>query len=201
MPFGSPRFKPPRSQRVDSTARQNARVSALLGILAVLLSACSPAPAQIRESSEVAESVFVSEAEAFAAAERAAERYLQVTTEIASEGGQDAMRMREVATAEHSDLLLGTYADFASNGVAMQGAPIWASMALQSYFESDGLAHVSIYACLDISETTLTNDAGEDVTPLDRSAKTPYSLQMVSTGTPPRLLVDEADRWPGTDFC
>jgi hypothetical protein len=144
--------------------------------------------------------IFTSEEEALAAAEAAYAAYNEVSGLIAMDGGANPDRIAPFVTDEQlADELEGS--DFYQrNGIHASGGGVINSTVLQQFSETDGLAEVVVYVCLDVSGARILDASGADVTPPDRDPV--IALEVVMTGeSSTSLLIADSQQWPTTDIC
>ncbi|WP_130353705.1 hypothetical protein [Agromyces ramosus] len=187
--------------------RLTPRVAALLGsagVLAVVLSGCSgaPAPTPSPPASASAAPIFASDEEALAAAEAAYSRYLDAVDELTQDGGEDPTRVKSVVSEAYASELMESLAVFKSSGNHTVGYTTYDSMVLGERSEAGGSAAVTTYVCLDVGDVRVVDSSGVDVTPPGRRSRTPIQAQFVSSpNDPSELLPSGSESWPGDDFC
>lgn len=144
--------------------------------------------------------VFASEEEALAAAEAAYAAYSEVSDLISNAGGAEPERIAPYVTEEQLQRELDTAEYFESNGLRAVGSPLVARFDLQQYVESDGVAEITVYLCLDVSGVGVVDSTGADVTPTDRQPVVPLEVGFRGDA-PGALLIASSDTWSGTSFC
>ncbi|MRG59970.1 hypothetical protein GE115_08825 [Agromyces sp. CFH 90414] len=147
------------------------------------------------------EPIFASDEEALSAAVSAVKSYAVVSDAITNEGGTGSDRIREVVTEEYAAELIAEFDAFAKEGVRTEGSSSIDTTSLVSNDDSGSTAIVSIYACIDVSNSTLIGPGGADVTPSDRPLRNPVVVQLEAVPNSKVLLVDGIDPWSGDDFC
>ncbi|WP_448811147.1 hypothetical protein [Agromyces bauzanensis] len=172
------------------------------GIVAGLLSGCigTPAPTPSPTPSAARVPIFASDEEALAAAEEAYRSFESVSALIASESGNDAERIENVATAKYSIQLLDEFSKYRELEIRAVGQTTLDSFSLVDHRSTDDSADVVIYVCRDVSNVRVLDAAGTDVTPADRVARTPLVASLTTGGTR-NLLVSGVELWSGEDFC
>ncbi|GAA1058472.1 hypothetical protein GCM10017608_26130 [Agromyces luteolus] len=170
--------------------------AAMLGLAACAAQSPEPTPAPTTDAADAP--LFATDEEALAAAVAAYEAHLAATAGILS-GEQPVDAIREVSSREYGEQRVSELTAFLDSGLRASGSiAIDSTSLVETYVEDDGTA-VSIYACQDVSGTTLLNADGKDVTPPDRDERVPLVLQFrESSGA---LKVSGNELWSGDDFC
>lgn len=184
------------------------RVAALAtaGAVLIALSGCTtepePDPSPKPRPSESAAPIFASDDEALAAAVEAYEAYAAVSSEILAGGGKDPSRIDDVVSPAYAPRLREEFDAFSNAGVSSTGASTIDTVSLVSHEEADGIAHVSVYLCRDVSSVRLFDASGADRTPSEREDRVPSQAFLISSAdSAETLLVDGVERWSGENFC
>ena len=178
--------------------------SAAALVAVVLLAGCVPGdPVVTPEPAQEVTPVFASDEEALAAATEAYARYLEVSDQIAADGGADPERMIPLVTEDQYQRELEGFTNLVDSNLRIVGSSAYDSTAIQSWSMVDAnSAQVVIYACSDASSTRVLDDTGTDVTPVDRRVRAPFELEFVSSSEDAfSLVLARSDLWSGTDFC
>lgn len=176
--------------------------AALVAVL--VLAGCVPTePPVTPEPDPQVTPVFASDEEALAAATEAYEKYLEVSDQIAADGGTSPERMNPLVTEDQYQRELEGFTDLVNSKRRIVGISAYDSAAIQSWSMLDAKsAQVVIYACSDASSTRVLDDTGADVTPVDRQVRAPFELEFVSSSEDASSLVlARSDLWSGTNFC
>ncbi|WP_150308324.1 hypothetical protein [Planctomonas psychrotolerans] len=145
--------------------------------------------------------VFASEEEALAAAEKAYADYLAMSDRIGREGGANPERLQGSLTKEFLESEVAGFNDFAARGLRLVGESQSYGYRLQSVSLNPEQFELRLYACLDVSGTDVVDRAGSSVVPADRDLRVPLEVQSeLSQGRLP-LLLKEPITWNGQDFC
>lgn len=180
------------------------RSAAALAIV-LLLAGCVPGePVITPEPDPDATPVFASDEEALAAATEAYAKYLEVSDQILSEGGENPERLDAVATPAWQKLQLEGYAKAKANGLHSVGSTAFDSLTLEAYDPGavNGEGLVRAYVCIDVSGVDVLNVEGESVVSTERPGRSPAELVFDwVNGDSPRLVVAEIEAWGGRDFC
>jgi hypothetical protein len=144
--------------------------------------------------------IFASEEEALAAAEDAYAAYSEVSALIASEGGAGVERLDSLVTEEQFDNEFETAEYYRSRGVRALGESETTLFELQQVSESEGLAEVVVYVCVDVSRVSIVDASGSDVTPTDRPMVIPLEVVLVGDSADD-LLIASSEQWVGSSFC
>jgi len=174
-------------------------VWSVLGVasVAVLLSGClPPQPVLAPTADPTSTPIFASDGEALAAAEAAYGAYLAVSDQIAADGGADAERIAPLVTREWLPSELDAFAKFGLSGRRQVGATQFSNASLQQLFP------VSIYVCVNTSNTGFVDVSGKDVTPTGRQTSFTFSVEFESQlADPSLLLLANAEPWSGASSC
>jgi hypothetical protein len=176
---------------------------AALGTVGLLaLSGCAPSPATTTSpsASPTADApAFASEAEALEAARTSFTEYQALSTQIGHEGGVSPERMSAVATGEGLEYEVASLQSLADKGVRGVGEFSFDTLTLQSANLDSGA--VTIYLCLDVSNTDIVDSSGNSTTSKDRPVRYPLQVSFAMDASTRRLLVENSESWLGTNFC
>ncbi|MBM7829405.1 hypothetical protein JOE59_000110 [Agromyces cerinus] len=193
------------SRPTQRSRRSAGAALAAAGAVALLLSGCaggvptaSPSP-----SADAAEPIFASDEEALAAAESGYSSHLALVDQVTASGGVDVSRLREVATSSYAENLTDSLGRLQESGTHTAGDTRFDSVGLIERFETEGVATVSVYLCLDVTDVRVVDAGGQDVTPPDRRNRAPIQVELESgsAAEPTQLVVSGAQSWAGDDFC
>lgn len=176
--------------------------AALAAVL--LLAGCVPGePVITPEPDPDATPVFASDEEALAAATEAYAKYLEVSDQIAADGGADPGRMIPIVTKDQYQKEVEGFKSLLDGGLHIVGSSEFDSIMIQSWsMLAPGSAQVVVYACSDASSTRVLDASGADVTPTNRRVRAPFELEFVSSiGDSSSLILARNELWSGTDFC
>jgi hypothetical protein len=177
----------------------------LIGALVALtLVACVPDDEAVKpDPSPTATPIFSSDEEALAAAEEAYAAYVLVSDVVLQEGGSNPERALEHVTDGFREEAASGFELFADHSWRAEGVTAFDSVELQQYSEiGGGAAQISIYLCLDVSQTRILDETGTDVTPASRDTRLPLVVDMVSAQEySSELLQAGSEVWSGNDFC
>jgi hypothetical protein len=173
------------------------RFPALIAVpaIALALAGCSAQePATQPITSTEVKPLFSSDEEALAAAEAAYANYLQVSDQIARDGGANPERLKGLVSSKMYESEISTLESFSQNEIVMTGQTIVDSVHLQVVKPTT----VSIYLCLDTSSAELSNPKGtiEKTSP----SRWPLLVQLGDDGSG-NLVLEESQTWSGTNFC
>jgi hypothetical protein len=183
--------------------RQLARVC-LVGIIAsgaLGLSGCVPAaPGPTPNAAASSKPVFESDAAALVAATKAYAAYLAMSDTISQEGGANPERLATLVTPEWLSKEIGSAQNFAGKGLHQVGGSKFDRPRLQVSDQSEeGVASVSVYLCLDVSNARIADESQRDVTPQRDRIRLPFVATF--TGESKRLLLSGNVFWKGKDYC
>ena len=140
------------------------RFPALIAVpaIALALAGCSTQePAAQPTSSTEVKPLFASDEEALAAAEAAYTNYLQVSDQIARDGGANPERLKGLVSTELYEEQLTGYRDVESKGLRAIGGSYFDEFKLQEN-SSD---FISTYVCLRLAQIQVIDSTGATVTP------------------------------------
>lgn len=165
--------------------------------LVLLLSGCvgSPPPNAATPTPSVTP-VFATEEEALAAAEAAYTRYLEVSDAIGADGGANPERIEPLVTQDWYEKELDVSLTIQKAAIQQVGATAFSFVEIQSYSDSDGIANISIYTCVDFTNTWFVDSTNQRVSP-ERPDIVSMLLSFEATG-PQRLLLSGSEPW--SDF-
>ena len=169
----------------------------LIPIVAVALVACSTQATPKPESTQAASEkpLFATDEEALAAAQAAYANYLEVSDQIARDGGANPERLKGLISNELYYSQLETYSTAASNGLKAVGNSTFNRFELQKR-NSNTLTN---YVCLDVSNIRVVDGTNSDRTPEDRPNILP--LELTWSEESGVLVLQTSDVWSGTNFC
>ncbi|TFD66999.1 hypothetical protein [Cryobacterium sp. Hb1] len=188
----------------------------ILSIASATLSGCTaalePAPSESAVAGADATAaptktppVFASNDEALAAARAAYAAYTLGSNEFAAspQAGNGFDTFSGLVSKRYLPEVTASVDSFAESGHVGRGAISFDTVSLMSFSEpSPGHVEVSLYLCADVSGLRIVDKAGADVTPANRSERTPTQVALISSDTDAsKLLVDKEDTWTGQNFC
>ena len=177
---------------------------ALAALATLLLSGCLPStPVVTPEPLPSSTPVFASDADALAAATDAYRAYVEVSDQIARDGGVEPERLSPLVTPEWLAKEVASFNKFAKLSRHQTGSTSFRVTGLQGVHD-DGHGGVSVgaYVCTNVSGTRFLDASGTDVTPADRVSR--VSLEVTFKGTPPassQLVLARNEPWSGTGVC
>jgi hypothetical protein len=176
-------------------------IAAATAVLA--LAGCVQPPPQVIPTSEPsAAPVFASDAAALAAAKKAFTGYLLASDSIAHAGGANVDALVSLDTPSQLARDKKTFTTLSAAGEHTAGQSKFSDFTVQSN-ESTGKGVVEIvaYACVDISNTQLLDDAGHPVES-SRPSGAPLVLTFRNASIGSKsLLLDGSVTWQGHNFC
>ena len=175
------------------------RVKPLIAIplIAIALAGCSAQPPAPQETTAATEQkpLFATDSEALAAAEAAYANYLEVSDQIARDGGANPERLKGIVSdhlyKESSDV----FSTYQTNSIKVDG---------NTSFDSLHVADISskvatFYVCLDVSGTNLLSADLEIVTPQNRQSRLPIVFGISKTGE--MFKIESSEVWSGRNYC
>jgi hypothetical protein len=145
--------------------------------------------------------MFASDKEAAAAAERAYRNYIDVSDQIARDGGANVERLKPFVTADAFSQD-SEAADLYSRGnLHASGSTTVDSFRIQAFSVNDSVLLVDAYVCLRFESLRILDINEVDVTPATRSESVPIVVGFLSTEPTSELLLNVSEVWTGTNFC
>lgn len=170
----------------------------LVPLIVVALAACSAqTPATPTTTDAAAEKpLFASDEEALAAAQSAYAHYLEVSDQIARDGGANPERLQGLVSTEQLQIESQNSKEYVSSGFHGEG---------QTNFDTFHIAdpdqrHFSAYLCVDVTNFKLLNAEGAEVTPKTRVNRWPLLVNF-SFDSNGKALISGSETWTGTNFC
>ncbi|MDH6255315.1 hypothetical protein [Aurantimicrobium minutum] len=175
------------------------RVKPLIAIplIAIALAGCSAQPPAPKEATAAPEQkpLFATDAEALAAAEAAYANYLEVSDQIARDGGANPERLKGLVSDELLKSQYSSYENAALSKLKASGSSTFYNFKLQQFKPGQ----LSNYVCLDVSGIRVLDESGLDATPADRPNLLPLSLSWLQKGN--QIVLESSDVWTGENFC
>jgi hypothetical protein len=169
-----------------------------MALAAAILSGCTTTTiGEPEPPSTTAPPVFASDEEALAAAQAAYEEFARVSDAIAKAGGDSEELLRPLVTSAEYERELQSFDGMRAGSLTSVGEITTYAVRLQDADLQTG--EVSVYLCLDLSKSRLTNAAGEDVTPSTRIDQQPFVVSFLHKSG--KLLVDSHQSWQKDNFC
>ena len=167
----------------------------LIPIVAVALAACSTQATPKPETTQAAteKPLFATDEEALAAAQAAYANYLEVSDQIARDGGANPERLKDFVTADMYQSEKATLDSLSQKQMIMTGQSRFDTAHIQAITGSS----VSMYLCLDTSEARLSSP---DLVPDSSVNRWPLVVTM-SKSNSGELVLEDSQTWSGTNFC
>ena len=170
----------------------------LIPIVAVALAACSTQATTKPETTQAAteKPLFATDEQALAAAQAAYANYLEVSDQIARDGGANPERLKGLVSGDlYKDEAAG-FQEIGNSGSQAVGSSSFDTLHLQSMDSKS----ISTYLCIDHSQIHLQNSKGDDVTSPTRIDR--YPLLVTFTFQPDQtLIIESSETWSGQNFC
>lgn len=169
----------------------------LVPLVAVALTACAaqvtPAPTSTEAATE--KPLFATDEEALAAAQAAYTHYLEVSDQIARDGGANPERLKGLVSEALYEEQLQGYQEVESKALRAVGSSQFDHFELQNNSGS----RLQTYVCLRLSGIQVMDSNGADVTPSGRNNDLPLALGWVtSKGS---MILETSEIWTGQNFC
>jgi hypothetical protein len=179
------------------------RVKPLIAIplIAIALAGCAAQQPTPQQSSGVEEQtpLFSSDEEALAAAQAAYANYLEVSDQIARDGGAKPERLKEFVSDNLYSEQESAYLDLQKSGLHAGGTTSSDHFRVQDYVSSTTSTKMISYVCIDVSENPVLNSEGLDVTPTTRQSRIPLEIGFALFKD--KVLIESSEVWSGTNFC
>jgi uncharacterized protein YcfL len=176
------------------------RVKPLIAIplIAIALAGCSSQQPAPQNSTATAEEkpLFATDEEALAAAQAAYAHYLEVSDQIARDGGANPERLKGLVSEQQYENELQNYKEYASSGLHSSGRSSFDSI----HISNSSQQAISAYLCVDVTNSGVLNSAGNDVTPEGRVDRWPLVVNF-KFEPPGDLLISGSETWTGKNFC
>lgn len=175
------------------------RVKPLIAIplIALALAGCSAQKSQPKESTTAAEQkpMFATDEEALAAAQAAYANYLEVSDQIARDGGANPERLKGLVSAQLLTESEGVFSDYLEKSIAVEGQTAFDSLHVAGISSKSA----SFYVCLDVGGTRLVSANVGDVTPAGRQSRLPIIFEISKTGG--AFTIESSEVWSGRNYC
>jgi len=175
------------------------RVKALIlvPLVAVALTACAAQVTPVPTTTEAVteKPLFATDEEALSAAQAAYANYLEVSDQIARDGGANPERLKGLVSESLYEEQLQGYQDVESKGLRAVGASKFDHFELQNNAGS----RLQTYVCLRLSGIQVLDSSGEDVTPSGRNNDLPLTLEWATSNG--SMILETSEIWTGQNFC
>ena len=169
----------------------------LIPIVAVALAACSTQATPKPESTQAASEkpLFATDEEALAAAQAAYANYLEVSDQIARDGGANPERLKGLVSDQLFQESKSVFENYSSKSLEVLGSTSFDSLHVSEITNQTA----SYYVCLDVSGTHILSADGVDQTPTNRPARVPILFVLQNSGD--LLTIESSEVWSGRNFC
>ena len=168
----------------------------LIPIVAVALAACSTQATPKPESTQAASEkpLFATDEEALAAAQAAYANYLEVSDQIARDGGANPERLKGVVSSSQYEEEISPFDQLSSSGETMSGSSTFDKLHIQAVSSKS----VTAYLCLDNSRLVLNKSDGTQ----QQSSNPKWPLLVTFTeSSNGSIVLSGSETWTGTNFC
>lgn len=167
-------------------------------LIAIALAGCSMPQPEPQSSSTSAEEkpLFASDEEALAAAEAAYAHYLEVSDQIARDGGANPERLKGLVTPGQYIIELQNYKEYSQSGLRSSGTSAFDSF----HISNSDFNRFSTYLCVDVSNSKVLDASGLDVSPSNRENRWPLVVSF-SFDSKWNALISGNETWTGKNFC
>ena len=174
------------------------RVKALIlvPLVAVALTACAAQVTPVPTSTEAVteKPLFATDEEALSAAQAAYANYLEVSDQIARDGGANPERLKALVSSTQYPIEIAPFKELQSSGATMSGSSSFDQLHIQSIDSKV----VSAYLCLDNSAVVLNQTDGSQKQSTNQRWPLLVSFSENSDGS---LVLSGSETWTGTNFC
>ena len=166
-------------------------------LIAIALAGCSAQQSTPKETAAATEQkpLFATDEEALAAAQTAYANYLEVSDQIARDGGTNPERLKGLLSVDQYQSEVTSFQKYLEKDIHSSGQMTFDSLHIAS---SDS-QNVSAYLCLDSSQSRVLDSLGNDVTPSSRQDRWPLLVTFESKDG--ALVISGSETWTGTNFC
>ena len=169
-----------------------------ISIASLTLVGCSTTTPQAIPTSSAVEQApaFASDEEALAAAQAAYAEYLSISDQILSNGGKNPDQIKELVSPSMFEQEKEGFSFFQKNDWLGAGSSSFDSMHLQSSTPNE----VSVYLCLDRTDTKVINPDQSEVNLPNRVERLPL-LVTFKLMDQQKLIISASETWTGANFC
>lgn len=167
-------------------------------LIAIALAGCSAQQPTPKESAAATEQkpLFATDEEALAAAQTAYANYLDVSDQIARDGGANPERLKGlVSNSLYIDEEKG-FQQIAQEESFAVGKSTFDNVHIQGLDSNS----ITSYLCIDHSQIHLENLSGQNVTNPNRVDRYPLVVTFASDGKG-ELIIESSESWSGQNFC
>jgi hypothetical protein len=171
-------------------------------LIAIALAGCTTQQPEPQASVTRAEEqpLFATDDEALAAAQVAYAHYLEVSDQIARDGGANPERLKGLVSAELYSEQVTAYSDLQSSGLFAGGSTAMDHFRIQDIGTLELGKNMAAYVCLDVSNNPVLDSLGNNVTPEARESRIPLLIGFASNNNR-GLIIETSEVWSGTNFC
>ncbi len=144
--------------------------------------------------------MFASEEEALAAAQALYGEYQDAANALGQSGWVDPSPLEQFVRGDALRDEEKTAADFSAKGYRQVGEATFDSMALQQLSDTGaGSMVLTVYLCLDVSQTDIVDQGGNSISPSDRPLRLPLEVDFDDFDDV--LKLSRSELWSGENFC
>ena len=178
--------------------------TALTALTAIVLAGCANTAQTVPpQASPVTEEIpmFTSDEEALAAAELAYRNYIDISDQIARDGGVGLERVKLFVTGKVFSQDRDASALYANGKLYASGSTGVDSFRAQTLVITATESTLDAYVCLRFDTLRILDIDENDVTPSTRSDSLPLVIKLVATEPTSDFLLSASEVWTGTNFC
>lgn len=173
-----------------------AGVWAVAAVALALTTACTPDAAPTPSPSPTG---FASEEEAFAAAEETYRAYVDALNQVDLSDPATFEPVFELTTGELNGVDRKNLSEYHAARTTVDGASLVRVVALEEWSPESGATTLAV--CLDVSQITLQDEAGNSLVSPDRQEVQPLSVSAVPGESPTGFLLARIDARTGEPTC
>jgi hypothetical protein len=177
--------------------------AAVVLVAALAATACTPQPQPPSTPAPSSTPLFASDEEALAAAEAAYAAYQTTEDLVFAEGGVQGERIQAVAVRDALQAANNGFESFREKGYRASGMTSFDTVKLQDYEPNvqNGEDIVSVYMCLDFTQTDVLDASGKSVVREGRALRQPFEMRFDALPGERKLVLSSRSPWTDSGQC
>lgn len=166
-------------------------------LVVLALAGCSSQAQNLQPSETSAEQtpLFANDEEALVAAQAAYAHYLEVSDQIARDGGANPERLKGLVSSQLFVESKDVFQSYSARFIAVEGSTAFDTLHVADLSSNSA----SFYVCLDVSSTKLIGNDGSDVTPQNRQSRLPIVFEIKNIAG--KNIIESSEVWSGRNYC